>query len=64
MVNVVVDVSKIIIGVGIAAGIVILASKADAEGAKVVLCAAAGEQVQNCRVMSVADTVRNDCRTV
>lgn len=42
MVNVVVNISKIILAVGVATGIIILASKADAEGAKEVLCTAAG----------------------
>ena len=41
MASVVVNVSKIVVAVGIAAGIIILASKVDSEGAKVVLSTAA-----------------------
>ncbi len=55
MVNVILDVSKIVVAVGVAAGIIILTSKIDKDGAKVVLNTAAGGACQNYRVMPVSD---------
>lgn len=42
MVNVVIDVAKVVVAVGVATGIIVLATKADAEGAKEILGKAAG----------------------
>jgi len=42
MVNIVIDVAKVVVAVGVAAGIIVLATKADAEGAKEILGKAAG----------------------
>lgn len=54
MVNVVVNVSKIVLAAGVATGIIILATKADAEGAKEVLNTAAKGCCHNNRMDLVA----------